>query len=281
MISKKPIGVFDSGIGGLTVLRQLQRALPQEDFVYFADSENLPYGDKSPEQIIDYARKTISWLQNDIDAKLVVAACHTSSAIALDLLAPEFSIPIIGTIHPMVETVLQNHQNRKIGIIATPTSVDSLMHEKTLRKAGFKGEIHSIPCPNFVPIIESGRLSGPELLRSTSEYLRIFETEHLNTLIYGCTHYPWISEVIQDTLPKGVDLIDPADNIAAKVSQELYKHKMLNTSWNKVKAQFYCSGSTDRFSKQINLLLSITEPVVTLIKLNDLGLEPEKLAVNQ
>lgn len=281
MNSKKPIGIFDSGIGGLTVLRELQHTLPQEHFVYFADSANLPYGDKSPEQIIEFARRTLTWMQNDIGVKLVVAACHTSSATALDIIAQEFAIPVVGTIHPMVETVLKNHQDSRIGIIATPTSVDSRMHENCLRKAGFQGKIVSISCPKFVPIIESGRISGPELLRSANEYLDLFRLEDLNTLIYGCTHYPWIAETIQQLLPLGVDFIDPAESIGAKVSQELYKYKMMNTSWDKVKVSFYCSGSPERFSAQLNLLLSIPSPEVTFIDLSSPVSLSQKMAVNQ
>jgi glutamate racemase len=281
MLAKQPIGIFDSGIGGLTVLRKLQSALPQEHFVYFADTKNLPYGEKTPEQIIEFARQTLSWMQNEVNAKLVVAACHTSSATALDIVAQEYQIPIVGTIYPMVETLIEHHQNRRLGIIATPTSVSSRMHETILRKSGFQGDIYSISCPKFVPIIETGRISGPELLRVTREYIDIFKNEHLNTLIYGCTHYPWIADTISQVLPTGVDFIDPAEHIAAKVSQELYKYKILNTSWEKLKVHFYCSSLPERFASQINLLLSIPSPEVTLINFADIDLSHKKIAVNQ
>jgi glutamate racemase len=278
---KKPIGVYDSGIGGLTVLKALQRALPHEHFVYFADTANLPYGEKTPEQIIGYTRQTLAWMQNEISAKLVIAACHTSSATALDLVSKEFSIPVLGAIHPLVETVLQHYQGRRIGIIATPTSVHSRMHENSLLQAGFEGHLSSISCPKFVPIIESGRISGPELLRSSYEYLTIFNKERLNTLIYGCTHYPWIAETLQHVLPSGVVFIDPAESIAAKASQELYKYKILNTSNNKVNTDFYCSSTPERFSAQLNLLMSIPQPEVTLVRLADGATLPQKRVVNE
>jgi glutamate racemase len=281
MKAKQPIGIFDSGIGGLTVLRKLQNALPHEQFVYCADAANLPYGDKTPEQIISYARQTLNWMQNEMGTKLVVAACHTSSATALDTVSNEFDIPIVGTIYPMVENLLAHYQNRRIGIIATPTSVNSRMHESILMKAGYQGHITSISCPNFVPIIESGRISGPELLRSAREYLEVFHSDKLDTLIYGCTHYPWISDIIQQLLPMGVDFIDPAEHIASKVSQELYKHKMLNTSWDKAKVKFYTSGDTDRFSSQVNLLLSIPNPEVAYVNLADMPSTYPQRVVNQ
>lgn len=281
MQAKQPIGIFDSGIGGLTVLRKLQNALPHEQFVYFADAANLPYGEKTPEQIVGFARQTLSWMQNEIGAKLVVAACHTSSTTALDLVASEFNIPIVGTIYPMVENLLTHYQNRRIGIIATPTSVNSRMHENILINAGYEGHLISISCPKFVPIIESGRITGPELLRSAYEYLEVFHKESLNTLIYGCTHYPWIEDTVQQVLPTGVDFLDPAEHIAAKVSQELYKHKILNTSWDKLKVKFYTSGDAKRFSSQINLLLSIPSPEVKHIDLNGTSLHYPQRVVNQ
>lgn len=281
MGKKKPIGVFDSGIGGLTVLKALQRLLPHENFVYFADTAHLPYGEKTPDQIMTYTRQILTWMQNDIGVKLVVAACNTSSSVALETLSAEFSIPIIGTIHPMVETVLLRHQASRIGIIATPTSVDSRMHERVLRQSGFEGVLCSIPCPRFVPIIESGRIFGPELRRAAYEYLDIFQKENLDTLIYGCTHYPWAADTIQQVLPETVCFVDPAEPIAAKVSQELYKNKAIHISLQKGAVDFYCSQAPERFSTQVSLLLSIPQPNVTFIDLGGHGILSEKMVVNQ
>ena len=281
MSDKRPIGIFDSGIGGLTVLKELQRALPHEHFVYFADTANLPYGEKTPEQIIGYARQTLAWMQNEIGAKLVIAACHTSSATALDIFSKDFSIPVIGTIYPLVETIMQNHQDARIGIIATPTSVNSRTHENILIKAGFKGQIQSISCPRFVPLIESGHIFGPELLRITYEYLSIFKEMDINTLVYGCTHYPWIADTIRQILPETVAYIDPAASIATKSFQQLYKYKILNTLNDKVKVDFYCSGSPETFSSQVSLLMSVPKPLVTLKVLTDQTPFPQKRAVNE
>lgn len=281
MLAKRPIGIFDSGIGGLTVLKELQRVLPHEHFVYFADTANLPYGEKTPEQIIDYARRTLTWMRDEIGAKLVIAACHTSSATALDIVSQDFSMPVIGTIYPMVETILQNHQDSRIGIIATPTSVNSRMHENILINSGFQGQVHSISCPKFVPLIESGHIFGPELLRIANEYLSVFKKMDLNTLIYGCTHYPWIADTIRHVLPDTVDYIDPAVSIAAKASQELYKHRLINTSNNKVKLDFYCSGLPETLSSQVSLLMSVPKPVVALKELASHDPIPQKRAVNE
>ncbi|MBM3468539.1 MAG: glutamate racemase [Alphaproteobacteria bacterium] len=281
MMERQPIGVFDSGIGGLTVLKKLQTVLPHENFVYFADTAHLPYGEKTPEQIIDYARKIIGWMQNEVGVKLVVAACHTSSAIALDTVAEDVSIPVIGTIYPMIETILNNHLNKRIGLIATPASVRSKMHENIIVKAGFKGEFHSISCPNFVPLIENGHIFGPELIRNTTEYLRIFSERELNTLIYGCTHYPLIAETIEQVLPESTEFIDPAEHMAKKVSQELYNKKIINISNEAGKVDFYSSSDPEKLSAQVNLLLSIPKPSVTLKYLSESTETPQKLVVNQ
>jgi glutamate racemase len=280
MADKRPICIFDSGIGGLTVLKELQRALPHEHFIYFADTANLPYGEKTPEQIIDYARRTLRWMQDELGAKLVIAACHTSSATALDIVSKDFSIPVIGTIYPMVETLMQDHQDARIGIIATPTSVNSRTHENVLVRSGFKGYIHSISCPRFVPLIESGHILGTELLDVCYEYLSAFKEYNLNALVYGCTHYPWIADTIQQILPKTVSFIDPAASIAAKAFQELYKYKILNALTHKGSTDFYCSASPETFSSQISLLMSISKPHVTVKVLTDQPPLPHKLAVN-
>jgi glutamate racemase len=280
MVDKRPIGIFDSGIGGLTVLKELQRALPHEHFVYFADTANLPYGEKTPEQIIDYARRTLAWMQDDIGVKLIIAACHTSSATALDVVSNDFSVPVIGTIYPMVESIMQNHQDARIGIIATQTSVNSRTHENVLVRSGFKGYIRSISCPRFVPLIESGDISGPELLRVSHEYLSAFKEHNLNALVYGCTHYPLIADTLQQIVPETVSFIDPAASIATKAFQELYNHKMLNVLTVSSKTEFYCSGSPESFSSQISLLMSTPKPVVTVKVLTGDNPFIQELAVN-
>jgi len=280
-IKFKPIGIFDSGIGGLTVLKKLQNQLPNEHFVYFADTARLPYGEKTPEQIIGYARQTLTWMQQEIGAKLVVAACHTSSATALDRVAPEFSIPVIGTIHPMVEAILKDYSKARMGIIATPTSVESRMHETSLLKAGFQGDICSISCPRFVPLIEDGHIFGPELSRKAVEYLSIFKNKGLDTLVYGCTHYPWIAEIIQKVLPPTINYIDPADYITAKVAQELYHKKIMNISPQSKKIDFYCSSLPEKLSAQVSLLLGTLKPPVALKTFAQDVPPLEKRAVNE
>lgn len=258
-MSSKPIGVYDSGIGGLTVLQALRKQLPHENFVYFADTARLPYGDKTPQQIRDYSNQILIWMRDVADAKMVVAACHTSSAIALPTLISEFSMPVIGTILPLLETIL-SIKDPKIGIIATPTAAASRMHERIFSQYGFMGTITTIGCPDFVPLIEGGLLVGqldtPVLQERAQEYLQPFYTQKLNTLIYGCTHYPLIQGIIESLLPEGVLCVDPAEAIAKEVVYDLERYHLKNTSGIKPSIRFECNAGQEVFQKKVGLVFN-------------------------
>lgn len=253
-MSTKPIGVYDSGIGGLTVLRALQKQLPHENFVYFADTAHLPYGDKTPQQIRDYSNEILIWMRDVADAKMIVAACHTSSAIALPALISEFSMPIVGTILPLLETIL-SIKDPKIGIIATPAAAASHMHERIFSQYGFMGTITTIGCPDFVPLIEAGLAAGqmdtPLLQERARECLQPFYTQKLNTLIYGCTHYPLIQSIIEPLLPDGVRCIDPAEAVAKKVIYDLERSHLRNTSGLAPSISFECNADREVFQKKV------------------------------
>lgn len=279
MSANQPIGIFDSGIGGLTVLKKLQDALPHEHFIYYADTAHLPYGEKTPAQIIDYTRRIGMWMQNDMGAKLLIAACNTSSSLSLNVITQELAIPVIGTIHPIVDAVLENSKNARVGILATFASTQSRMHEDVLRKAGFQGIVQAISCPRFVPLIESGYVLGPEITEAAQDYLQPFLMEKLNTLIYGCTHYPLIAQVIQPLLPSSTTFIDPADAIVVKTAQELYRQKTINPSQEKGFVKFYCSALPEKLSSQISQLMKIHAPLVHLKELEaSHGLPSQRVA---
>jgi len=265
-ISRKmqPIGIYDSGIGGLTVLKTLQEKFPHENFVYFGDTLNLPYGAKSQDQIITYSRNIMTWLQQEAHVKLVVAACHTSSALALEEISQGFEIPIVGTIYPLMKNVLKKENIRKIGIIATPASIKSLMHEKILRKSGFQGEILSIACPEFVPLIEAEKWNKNVLKEHVEYYLKMFIDQKFDTLIYGCTHYPFIKSLIEEILPLWVTQIDPAEYMALEVFEILSKRKLLNDETLKGKISFFCSSEPDIFTKKIQKLMEFERSHIVL-----------------
>jgi glutamate racemase len=264
MSSSHPIGIFDSGVGGLTVLRALRAALPYERMVYFADTANVPYGDKTPEQIKGFSRQILQWMQNDLGVKMVIAACHTSSALALSEVAKEFKIPLIGTIDPTVTAILQDKKHTRVGIIATPASANNRTHEKALINSGYQGLIHTIACQEFVPLIEAGKLDGAQLHEITQQYLEPFHQLNLTTLIYGCTHYPWIAEVIARYLPPLVICIDPAQHIVAQATQTLTNKAILNKALTSPAIDFYCSAHPDQFAEVTGRFLLMPTPVVKL-----------------
>lgn len=246
MNNKSPIGVFDSGIGGLTVLKELQRHLPHEDFIYFADLAYVPYGTKSEEDIISYAHRIMSFMQQK-NVKLVVAACHTCSAIAIDSLLTPF--PIIGTVYPMVENFTS--LGDRIGIIATPATTSRRFHEQALHRAGFKGFVTTISCEQFVPLIESGDLNSASLKEYAGLYLKPFFEESLTTLIYGCTHYPLIASLIESLLPSSVTCIDPAQFITLKAGQILREKNLTNPQKNDGSLEFYTSGQPSQLAASL------------------------------
>ncbi|WP_052045883.1 glutamate racemase [Candidatus Paracaedibacter symbiosus] len=269
----RPIGVYDSGIGGLTVLKVLKEKLPNESFVYFADTANLPYGNKSKAQIIDYSNNIISWFQNDIGAKLVVAACHTSSGLALEEISDNFAVPIVGTIYPLLNCILNNDFYKKIGVIATPASVAIRTHEKVIIKHGFHGQIFSIECPDFVPLIEADQLNMDALKECARNYLSIFERLQLDTLIYGCTHYPLIKSVIEEILPNGIRYIDPAEHITQEVVRLLTQNSLLNESSDQTPSRFYCSNNPELFSTKVEKLMGIYKPSIALKDVHNSSIE--------
>ena len=258
MINKNaPIGVFDSGSGGLTVLCVLQQQFPHENFVYYGDTENLPYGTKSPEQIITYTRKAFTWLQNSAQVKLIVVACNTSSALALDVIKNEFTVPIVGTIYPLLHIILNNEKYQKIGVIATPASAQSGMHKKILKTHGFTGTIHSIACPDFVPLIEAAERDTQKITTAARNYLAPFYTESLDTLIYGCTHYPLIADLITPLLPPTMHYIDPAYAIAQTVATLLNESRLSTNNTDCGITTYYCTSNSELFTRKIAIIMGI------------------------
>lgn len=256
----RPIAVFDSGIGGVTVLKALQELLPKESFVYFADSANLPYGTKSKEQICTYTKSVLSFLQDELDAKLIVVACHTSSAHALTSLQSSFSVPIIGTIKPLLSAISKHSD---LGLIATPASIASGTHEKIFRENGFTGSFYATACERFVPLIEEGDRGSQTLAQYVKEYLSVFEKKPITALIYGCTHYPLIKPLIEKFLPNSVQSLDPAPLIATEVFNLLLESELLNNQDSSF-LKFYCSKEPAVFASKIKGLLAIENSNVAL-----------------
>jgi len=224
--SKKPIGVFDSGIGGLTVVRELRRKLPREDIVYLGDTARVPYGDKSENTIKKFGLEDAQFLLN-FNVKLIVVACNTVSSVALDYLRERIKgVPIFGVVEPGVRVAMRVSRSKKVGVIGTTATVKSEAHKRL-----FSSDYQVIgrACPLFVPLAEEGLVLGDIAEEIAKMYLDPIKGE-VDTVILGCTHYPLLKEVIAKVLGEGVTLVDPAEVVAEEVREYLERNDLLNDS---------------------------------------------------
>lgn len=204
----RPIGVFDSGIGGLSVVKHCARLLPDERFVYLGDTARVPYGNKSAETVQTYSAQCAAFLLSH-DVKMIIVACNTASALALDMLRAQLSIPVVGMIEPAARRAAATTTNRHIGVIGTRATIASDSYARTIAHvAGDRRiDVHSRPCPLFVPLVEEGWLDSPATRLIAEEYLRPLVSNGIDTLVLGCTHYPLLMPLLSEMLP-GVHLID-------------------------------------------------------------------------
>jgi glutamate racemase len=242
--SSLSIGLFDSGVGGLTVLKQIYRQMPDESILYFGDTARLPYGTKSPEAILQYVREIIDWMLVQ-GVKMVIMACNTSSALALEMVQDEYDIPILGLILPGARAAVQN--GRRIGVIATPATAASNAYQIAIKEVNPTIQVWQIGCSEFVPLIEQNRIDSVYTMQVARQYLQPLIEQNIDTLIYGCTHYRHLEKVFHSILPPSVRIIDPAEYIVVAAEKELelmgLKHKQASPS-----TRFCVSGSPQKFA---------------------------------
>jgi glutamate racemase len=219
-VNRRPIGVFDSGIGGLTVVRELMRQLPHESLIYFGDTARVPYGNKSPATVRRFSREILGFLL-ERDVKLVVVACNTASAHALEELQRVAAVPVEGVIEPGARAAVAASRTGRIGVIGTAGTIASGAYERAIRDASAKVEVTARACPLFVPLVEEGWLDHPASRLIAEEYLVPLRQHRIDTLVLGCTHYPLLKPLISDVLGPSITLIDSAEQTAAAVSREL------------------------------------------------------------
>lgn len=218
--SAAPIGVFDSGIGGLTVVRELLKQLPDEDIIYFGDTARVPYGPKSPETVTRYAHEITKFLE-DQGVKNVVVACNTATAHALDSLRKDFDLPITGVIEPGARAAVRATTARRIGVIGTAGTVSSGAYERAIHALDETLYVTARACPLFVPFVEEGWHDHPAIELVAHDYLSTLRDKHIDTLVLGCTHYPLIKTVIAHAVGPGIRLIDSAEETAGEVARLL------------------------------------------------------------
>lgn len=255
---KKAIGIFDSGVGGLTVYKAIRSAFPAEDLIYFGDTARVPYGPKSRRTIIDYSLQNARFLIQQ-GVKTIVVACNTSSALALDALHQLTPLPIIGVIAPGSETAVKSTRNGKIGVIGTEATVRSAAYDEAIKRLLPEAEVYSKACPLFVPIVEEGWQDEPIALEIAKSYLKELMDKGIDTLVLGCTHYPLLSRTISRVLGEGVKLVDSAEAIALHLGEMLKQPEDATPGTD----SFYVSDSEEKFSA---LALRILERELTSLK---------------
>ena len=244
----KPIGVFDSGLGGLTVVFNLQKFFPEKEIVYFGDTARLPYGNKSPETIRDFARQNTKFLLS-FQPEMVVVACHTASALALNKLKSEFRLPIVGVLSPAVKAALAKTRNGRVGIIGTIATVKSNSYPAEIKKANPKIRVFGLACPLFVPLVEEGLLSGPLTEMAIAHYLKPLKEKGVDTLILGCTHYPLLKTAIAEFMGPKVKLVDPSEEVMPEIAAHLKKWIQKTGTAPKTGLRIYLSDITPNFRK--------------------------------
>src|SRR5438270_10129117 len=246
MSNLQPIGVFDSGIGGLTVVKALRDKLPNETIVYLGDTARVPYGPKSPETVQRYAVELAGMLMQK-DAKALVVACNTVSSVALPLLTKKFSVPVVGVIEPGARAALQATRNGHIGVIGTRATIHSGAYEKTLRAADNNVRVSSRACPLLVPLIEEGLLDDEVTDRMIMRYLEPMLADGIDTLVLGCTHYPLLTDAISRMLTRQVMLVDSAQNCARAVEATLAQQSLRATSPSRGELHVALTDAADNF----------------------------------
>ena len=265
-----PIGIFDSGVGGLTVAREVMRALPNENLVYFGDTARLPYGSKSQDNIIRYARQIIRFLKTK-KVKAIVIACNTASALALEVVRNEINIPIIGVIESGARVAVATTQNKKVGVVATEATIRSEMYVKVMQAMEAKIEVIGKACPLFVPLVEEGFAKHKVADEIIDYYLAPMKAAELDTMILGCTHYPLLRSSIKEYLGDGITLINPAYETAMDLKKLLAEKELLNNIAKEYKAsyEFYVSDVADKFKELANSIFPHDDSTIQEISIEE------------
>ena len=245
-IKNAPIGVFDSGIGGLTVAKELIKTLRGEDIIYLGDTARVPYGTKSGRTVIAYSRSNTEFLISK-GIKLLVVACNTASSVSIPSLRAEFDIPVLGVIEPGAKKAVEVTNKNKIGVIGTPSTINSGAYTKAIENLNPDIEVISEACPLFVPLADEGWVEGEVVERIAQEYLNPIKDTGIDVLVLGCTHYPLLKNTIQKIVGDEITLVDSAQETASQIKQILVKKDLLNDSKTPSERDFYLTDVSDTF----------------------------------
>lgn len=259
------IGLFDSGIGGLTVMKQIAQVLPNESMIYFGDTARVPYGNKSPQTVLRYSVECANFLMNK-QIKLLVIACNTAcSSEAREVISQKFSIPVLGVIEPGAEKAVETTISGKIAVLGTKVTINSGAYQREIQKRLPKAEVLGIPCPLFVPLVEE-QFSYHEAARLiVRDYLSPIKGSKIDTVLLGCTHYPLLRHLIEEELGEQIQIVDSALSCAEEVKRVLKKSNLMSLNESS-KYDYYVSDDPDRFRCLGECLLDIPLENVTAIK---------------
>lgn len=275
MVNKNtaPIGVFDSGVGGLTVVREIVRQLPNENIVYFGDTARVPYGSKSQNTIIRFSEQIIRFLKTK-EVKAIVIACNTASALALDAVRDEFDIPIMGVIVPGARAAVETTQNHKVGVVATDATVRSGMYTKIIQEMDPSIEVVEKACPLFVPLVEEGLKKHQVTQLMIQYYLESMKKTDIDAMILGCTHYPLLRSRIREYMGENIQIVNPAYETAMDLKRVLAEYDMTNHGEAEQSAEpfyghyeFYVSDMAEKFRTFANTVMPFDVPETNVVNI--------------
>jgi glutamate racemase len=258
-MDQRPIGVFDSGVGGLTVVHEIMNQLPNEEIIYFGDTARVPYGSKSKETVTKYSKQIIRFLLTK-NIKAIIIACNTASSNSLEEVQKAFDIPIIGVVEPGSVMAYKTTKNNRIGIIGTEATIKSKGYTNSIKKHNKDIKTFSFPCPLFVPLAEEGWTNNEVAYLVAKKYLEPFYEKQIDTLVLGCTHYPLLKDVIQDVIGHNINLINPALEAAKNLKELLISKDGLRNSTQDPKHSFYVSDNTTKFEQIAAIALKKSIP---------------------
>lgn len=270
-----PVGVFDSGIGGLTVAREIMRQLPKERMVYFGDTARLPYGTKSKNTIIRFSRQIVRFLLTK-DVKAIVIACNTATAYALEEIQKELEIPVIGVIDAAARVAGKVTENNRVGVVGTTGTIGSGMYEKALKRYNENVMVYGKACPLLVSLAEEGWLHDTITEEVVRRYLRDLQYKSVDTLILGCTHYPLLRSTFRKVAGEDVTLVNPAYEVAMELRKLLYEQGLscnANVSASGKKYEFFVSDAAEKFCDFANSILPYDIEAVQQISIEDFETE--------
>lgn len=254
MANEKYVGVFDSGIGGLTVVKSIIESMPNENIIYFGDTAHVPYGTRSPRQVTEYVLQDVKFISN-FDIKAIVIACNTADSIAREKVEELYDLPVFGVVDPASKLAAESTKNGRIGVIATNATIKSESYNKAIAKFNKDAKVFGVACPLLVPLVENGRFIKGDVVIETvlKEYLDPLAKNDIDTLVLGCTHYPLLMDIIKDLYPN-INIISSSDAAASTLKNELVEKDLLSENANSDR-KYFVSDDAEGFMKQAKVFM--------------------------